>query len=291
MKVKRASTITSAFDEFRGRLEITDLQQSTVSTRQQRVRDAVESELEVLDSFLIGAYPRHTMIAPLNDADIDIFMVLGAQYFASDGQANLLDRVKRVLRKTYKTPEISRNGQAVTITFDDFLVDVVPAFNRKGGGYLIPNSVTKAWVSTDPKVHINLIRQANAGQDGRLVPIVKMVKAWNRNIGHAFVSFYLELMAQKIFDGVRISDYPSGVRYFFDKGRERIKTKIPDPAGYDDEQVNGLDEVATVSEAVSRFETAYRRAIKAEMDETNGHTGWAVDEWRKIFGEYFPAYS
>jgi len=145
-------------------------------------------------------------------------------------------------------------------------------------------------VSTDPKVHIDLIRQANAKHDGTLVPLIKMIKAWNRNISHAFVSFYLELMAQKVLDGVTISDYPSGVRYFFDKGRERIKTKIADPAGYDEEQVNGLDEVSSISEAVSRFETAYNRAIRAETYAKNGSTDSAIDEWRKIFGDYFPAY-
>ena len=55
----------------------------------------------------------------------------------------MLDLVKRTLRKKYtKTLGISRNGQAVTIRFDDFMVDLVPAFDRNGGGYLIPNSIS-----------------------------------------------------------------------------------------------------------------------------------------------------
>jgi hypothetical protein len=58
--------------------------------------------------------------------------------------------VKRTLRKTYtRTPDISRNGQAVTIRFEDFVVDVGPGFNRKGGGYLIPNSITQSWLDFD----------------------------------------------------------------------------------------------------------------------------------------------
>jgi hypothetical protein len=289
MKLRAANTIASAFEQFKGRLEITDLQQSTVSTRQQNVREAVEKELEVLTSFLIGGYPRHTLIAPLSEADIDIFMVLDAGYFVSDEQANLLDRVKRVLQRTYKTPKISRNGQAVTITFNDFLVDVVPAFTRKGGGYLIANSISETWVSTDPTVHINAIAKGNAAHDGDLVPLIKMIRAWNRNIGHAFVSFYLELITNEILTGVTISDFPSGLRYFFDKGRERIKTKVSDPAGFGG-YINPLDEVSTVAEAVSRFETAYSRAAKAESYAKNGYTSLAIDEWRKVFGDYFPAY-
>ena len=29
------------------------------------------------------------------------------------------------------------------------MVDVVPGFNRKDGGYLIPNSVSQSWISTE----------------------------------------------------------------------------------------------------------------------------------------------
>ncbi len=53
-------------------LEITGLQKSTVSSRQQNVRKAVERDLEVLDSFLTDSYSRSTMIAPLKEADVDI---------------------------------------------------------------------------------------------------------------------------------------------------------------------------------------------------------------------------
>ena len=72
------------------------------------------------------------MIAPLATADIDIFVILDSKYYEKDGQAALLDKVKRALKATYKTPEISRNGQAVTITFTDFKVDVVPPSTAKG---------------------------------------------------------------------------------------------------------------------------------------------------------------
>ena len=261
-----AKTILESFKKLKANLEITGLQHSTVSTRQQNVRKVVENELEVLDSFLTGSYSRYTMIAPLSEADIDIFVILNPSYCEEDGQANLLDRVKRVLSKKYtKTPKISRNGQAVTITFNDFIVDVVPAFNRKGGGFLIPNSIKKEWISTNPKTHVEIMSNENDKHDGNLIPIVKMIKGWNKNINHAFVSFYLELLAIKIF------------------------TKVKDPVEYGG-QINGLDNVSTVEEAVSRFETAYNRAKQAEEYEKNGNTESAIGEWKKIFSNYFPSY-
>src|SRR4051794_5820563 len=110
-----AHTVAQEFGELRSRLEITDLQATAVSVRQQNVREAVKKELSVLDDFLTGSYMRNTMIAPLSGADIDIFFALSSDYFKADGQQYILDKVRDVLKKTYKTPQISRNGQAVTI--------------------------------------------------------------------------------------------------------------------------------------------------------------------------------
>jgi hypothetical protein len=285
-----ATTIYSSFQKLKENLEITGLQKSTASGRQQSVRNVIEKDMNILDSFLTGSYARSTMIAPLSEADIDIFIILDPEYYSEDGQSNLLDKVRRTLLKIYtKTPKISRNGQAVTITFNDFIVDVVPAFNRNGGGYLMPNSINNTWISTNPKIHVELMTNENSNHNSDLVPIVKMIKGWNRNINNAFVSFRLELLAIEIFKNVKISNYSSGMRYFFDKGRERITYKAKDPVSYGGD-ISGPNSISTSEDAVSRFTTAYNRAIKAEQYEKNGNTEESINEWRKIFGNYFPSY-
>jgi len=292
-----ATTILSAFQKLKENLEITGLQKSVVSTRQNNIRDVVEKDLAVLDSFLTGSYSRSTMIAPLKEADIDIFIVLDSKYFyhydngQNGGQAGLLDLLKRTLRKTYtRTPDISRNGQAVTIRFEDFMVDVVPGFNRKGGGYLIPNSITQSWISTDPKKHVEIFSEANSVHKGNLIPLIKMIKGWNRNSGKYFRSFHLEVMALQMLHGVTISDFPSGVRFFFDKARFYVTKQNPDPAGYGGDVGNYINNQEKIQEASSKFQLAYERAIKAEEYASRGYIKDAIEMWIKIFGDYFPAY-
>lgn len=287
-----AKTILESFRELKTNLEITEPQQSTVSTRQQNVRKAVEQEMNVLDSFLTGSYSRHTIISPLKEADIDIFIVLNwSYYYDLDGPASLLDKVKRVLKKTYpNTPDISRNGQAVTIQFTDFMVDVVPGFYREGEGYRIPNSITKNWISTDPKKHVEIIANANSIHEGNLVPLIKMIKGWNKNINSYFCSFHLEVLALQILDNVKISNFPSGMRYFFDKGRDLISKKNPDPAGYGGDVGSYINTQEKIQEAVAKFQLAYERALKAEDYERRGYIEEAIEMWRRIFGGYFPAY-
>jgi hypothetical protein len=284
-----ATTIAAAFREFSTRLNISGLQESTVSTRQQNVRHAVASELNVLDSFLTGSYRRDTMITPLKEADVDIFIVLNSEYYESNGQATLLDRVKRALKRTYTTPDISRNGQAVTITFTDFTVDVVPAFNRQGGGYLIPNSTLGRWIATDPKKHVDIWIAANKAHNADLVPLIKMIKGWNKS-RDVLRSFHLEVLILKVLHGIRIDDYPSAVRYVFDKLRSEIKVKVPDPAGYSDDVAAHVQTDEEMNEIIRKLDWAYSVACEAERLGNSGYISSAIDKWKSIFKDCFPAY-
>jgi hypothetical protein len=284
-----ATTILEGFEELRSNLEITDLQEETVSTRQTNVRKVLDAGLTVHDTFLTGSYKRSTMIAPLKGADVDIFAVVDTKYYEQGGQAALLDKVKGVLKKTYKTPDISRNGQAVTIVFDDFRVDVVPSFYRQGGGYLIPDSQRGQWISTDPKKHVEIWTAANKAHDGDLVPLMKVIKGWNTT-RDLFRSFHLETIVLKVLDNVRITDYPSGARYVFDKAREKIKVKVADPAGYSEDVGAHVTTQAEMDELIKRLTWAYDTAVAAEALESKGDTEGAFEQWRAVFKDYFPAY-
>lgn len=291
-----ATTIAASFEEFRRRLEITGIQASTVSTRQTGVREVMRSGMTVLDDFLTGSYMRNTMISPLAEADVDIFVVLDASYYyqyngRNGGPAGLLNLVKNTLRRTYtNTPDISRNGQAVTIRFNDFLVDVVPAFYNTKGGYIIANSALNSWLTTDPKKHVEIFSASNKAHGDMLVPLLKMIKAWNKSNGSFFTSFHLEVMARHVLMNVTITDFPSGVRFFFDKARAAVALPIPDPAGYDYSVGRYLSSQFVIDGARSRLTTAYELAIRAEQWASGLYVRTAVDEWRRLFPNHFPAY-
>jgi hypothetical protein len=284
-----ATTVAAAFEELKQNLEITGLQTETVSTRQQEVRGAMENGFDVLDSYLSGSYSRSTMISPLGDADIDVFVVLDPKYYQQYTPGGLLNEVRRVLRLRYpRTPDINPDGQAVTIRFDDFNVDVVPGFFRKGGGYLIPDTTAGAWIPTDPKEHQRVVTAANSKHEGALVPLIKMMKGWNRAHGGYIRGFYLELMTMNVMNGLSIPDFPTGIRIALNKGREAIKFLIPDPAGYND-QVRGLRGIG-VDAAVSLFERSFDLAREAQGFEQYGYGRTAHEKWRELFGDYFPAF-
>lgn len=285
-----ATTIDEAFRVLRANLEITDLQESTVSTRQTAIRSVLEKDFVVLESFLTGSYRRSTMISPLKEADVDIFVVLHPKYHATHGQSSLLSSVRASLLKTYtKTPKIRPDGHAVTIAFADFKVDVVPGFYRKGGGYLIPDTNGPRWISTDPKQHVKLWSQANKAHNGNLVPLLKMIKGWNASRS-LLRSFHLETLALDILNNVTISSFPSGVRYFFDKARAKIRTKLADPAGYSDDVAQHVSTAEQMDAIVKRLDWALARAREAEKFAAAGKTPDAFARWAQLIPNHFPAY-
>ncbi len=283
------TTINAGFQKLKENIEITNLQASTVASRQTNVRNELANEMAVIDSFLVGSYKRNTMISPLSKADVDVFMVMDSSYFEPNGQASFLDKVKRAMARSYNNSDISRNGQAVTIRFTDFTVDIVPAFNRQGGGYLIPDSIMKRWISTNPKQHISLWSDLNRERNGYFIPVVKMLKCWNRSHSAKFRSFHLECVARSIFNMAGIKNYPSAIKYFFDQARWHF-THVADPAGYGGNVADYLDTQAKKDEIIIRLESASTKATEAIDYATAGYNELAFDKWRIIFGDYFPAY-
>jgi hypothetical protein len=285
------STINNGFEALRRYLEITGLQEATVSARQTNVREAVATQMKVLDSFLTGSYRRSTMIGPLKDADVDIFVVMDPQYHDARGQRSLLDRVKYALAKTYTASDISRNGQAVTMYFSDFRVDVVPAFYRTGGGFLIPDSPAQRWIETNPKIHVEAMSESNKLHSGNLVPLVKMVKVWNRSNGETLRSFHLEMLVRHVATGHTIEAWSTSLLHVFRNMKALIGKTLFDPAGFGDPIGSYIDTYEKAQAVVSRLTTAESR-VEAAIDL--GHRNKireAFEKWQLVFGEYyFPAY-
>ena len=282
-------TVPVGFQKLHENVEITNIQASTVSTRQQNVRDAVRKRLLVDDDFLTGSYMRNTMIAPLKDADVDIFMVMNDVYYRSNGQAYILDKVRDVLIETYpSTPKISRDGQAVTISFSDFKVDVVPAFTKLGGGYYIPNTITKQWVATDPRRHIALWSEENKAHNGKLVPLIKMMKAWNKDNSSLFNSFHLECLILQTMKYVPITEFYIAVRHIFEKSQYSFQS-VYDPIMFSSVSTY-LNTQEKRNAASSKLNTAYTWAKKAEDFAGEGKIKDAYYYWRLLFGNYFPVY-
>lgn len=281
------SYVDDAFANLKHNLEITQTERGTAVRRHTTIRDHVTSRWDLIDDFLTGSYRRDTKTKKLKD--IDIFIVIDpadAQAgYRTRPPAELLDALETLLADRW--PGAHRDGMAVVITYgnDDEVmsIDVVPAFDRKGGGYYIPDPAAGTWIATNPKRHHELSIAKNAECDGKFVPFVKMIKGINRELGEPVSpSFLLEVMAQALVKAP-FGRYQDEIVLFLATAAEQIGDQWDDPAGLggDVNTVMGPGEKLAAAAALRSAQEIAERGVDLEDD---GQEHAAYDEWKKLFG-------
>ncbi len=283
--------VDDAFANLKSNLEITATESQQAQTRHTNIREYLRKHWDVEDDFLEGSYRRDTKTKKLKD--VDIFVVLdddGAQAgYRSRPPGELIAALCDLLRDCW--PDAYTDGMAVVIPFgpDDAVMsmEVVPAFNRDGGGYLIPNPAAGTWTATDPSKHYDASVAKNKKCDEMYIPFVKMVKAINRELGEPVSpSFLLEVMAMSIVKP-KFGRYQDEMVLFLATAAERIHEPWPDPAGIGPD-VNSSMSPAEKDAAAAALRNAQAIAEAAVDLEDDGQERAAVEEWRKLFGTRMP---
>jgi len=292
-----ATTVASAFEEFASNLEITDRQTKLVSERRENVVKCLSAQLSVTNSLLIGSYARDTMIRYLSEADVDVLVVLHygnhQEWDNPEGTVKALDKFRAILSDCYKTTAMRRDRNCITMKFSEFRLDVVPAFAWETGGYSIPDSIRKTWLRTDPIAFASKMTDLNKQHNRMIKPLIKMLKAWNRNVRWPIGSFHLEcLVYQQLYGAWPISDYPKAVKSFFDWASSDLWSHCTEPV-YGEVVDYYLDEGSTwPSKRQQVIEKVKAAATLAEEAYNDGpkYPSIAIREWKELFGEFFPSY-
>lgn len=283
--------VNDAFANLKSGLEITAAEQQLASRRRQAIYDHLYKHWDVLVAFLTGSYDRHTKTKKLKD--VDIFVVLDP----GGAQAGLRKEVPSVaLAQLQAVLELKYPGQvtidvlACVITFGDediMSFEVVPAFERQGGGYEIPDTSTGSWIATDPSLHAEATTAKNAACDQKWVPFVKMIKGINREAEEPVApSFLIEVMA---LDLVRepFGRYQDEIAAFCASAADQVTSGWDDPAGLGPAVNRGVSTWERQA-AAERFR-AWQRVAEAAVDlEDAGSERAAVEKWRELFGGRMP---
>lgn len=289
-------TTEEAFDKFRKRLELSETEQRDAAKRHAEVRDCIRGDFDVKTDFLSGSYKRHTKTKPLKD--VDVIFVLGEteKWRRDKSPLEMLQAFERCLKEKYSDVQICR--RAVTVEFEKayypedhegkvLSIDAVPAFESGEDEYEIPDKITGTWIKTNPKMHKEQATAKNEEMSGRWVPLVKMMKAWNRANGKPIKpSFLIEIMDKELVEPP-FSTYPDEVRSCLAAMEAAIGDKWGDPAGLgppvSDQMTPTLINAAKIS-----LREAQRKATLAARAEETGRQGEALRIWREILGNYFP---
>jgi hypothetical protein len=292
-------TTTEAFETFRQRLELSPTEAEDAQRRYKDVRDKIKAVFDVECDFLTGSYARHTKTKPLKDVDI-FFPLVGdsSKKWREQAPSAILGAFGDCLGKAYGKDAVERGRRCVTVTFDKrnptvtedgkvLSIDAVPAIVLSDC-YEIADGHLGRWIKSNPEVHAAESTAKNRSLDGKWVPVVKMLKAWNREAGKPIEpSFLVEVMAQGLVDGP-FTSYPSEVRRFFAAALDGINQDWPDPAGYGPPVSDQMttEKRTTAAAALRKAEVDATRAVRFEKE---GRQGEALALWREILGRYFPS--
>ena len=293
-----ATTIKQSFNEYASNLNISNKQESLVSTRRENVVNAIDKELFLLDekSKLIGSYDRNTLIRYLFEGDIDVMVIMNygkhKDWDCADGTINALNKFRALLDDAYPDTTKYRDENCITMKFSEFKLDVVPAFFYNSGRYSIPDSVKKRWITTDPFSFAEKITEVNTSMGGTFVPLIKMVKGWNREVGNPIRSYHLENIMYNRYQGYKQGySYDSMLRYFFEYLPSYLSYSCYDPIT--SEQVDSyLDNGVIPTKrqiAISKAQKAAEKSKEAYEDEEK-YPITSIAEWKDLLGEFFPAY-
>lgn len=290
-------TIQEAFETFRQRLELSETERKDAMQRHTDVRACIRATFDIEHDFLTGSYARHTKTKPLKD--VDIFFCLGEKdrHWRNKPPQEVLKAFEECLAAKYGADIVDPGRRCVTVEFEKrnptadeegkvLSNDAVPAY-KLGDCYEIPDRNLGKWIKTNPDIHKEKSTAKNKVMGEKWVPLVKMLKRWNRSADKPISpSFLIEVMALELVDPP-FTNYPSEIRRFFAAALEGITKDWADPADLGPPVSDQMTSQKR-QEAITALRTAEVQAARAVRLEQQGKTGEALALWREVMGKYFP---
>ncbi len=281
-------TVLAAFDQLLTDLALTEDQMKVAVTRHGTLRAFLKDRFALAeDPWLTGSYSRQTIVRQDRDIDVMAAFSVGKYWTNYENNSNaFVSLLREALNKQYGRSDVSTSGAAVVMAMTVFNVDVVPAFKRTGGGYLISDGADR-WKPTNPPSHAQLMKDRNTA-DPRLKPVVKLVKYWNIVNDAKLESFHIEMALEKMWRNGTIGQYPKALVETFKVLSGYIETMNDpwDAGGRIDTYLSAVDRAKAKQMVASDVATAG----KAEVLRAGGDERGAFEQWQVVFRRAFPAY-
>jgi Second Messenger Oligonucleotide or Dinucleotide Synthetase domain len=306
-------TVSEAFERLLQRIELNPARAALASQRYNAVKSTIEAALPGKTVRQIGSFQRKTKIRPSDLSDtLDVDAVVAFKRFttyATDGSgttpSSALDLVRSALvsDKTYRVMTPVKDHPVVTLQYADAMkMEITPAFIDGTGNHPRPPGVPECyvvgrasgtWEPADYDYDAAMISTLNAQSNNKLVPTIKLAKAYFRNKDLPLRSFHVELLAANTAPQI-IAEWDAkghkyGYQYVLAEFLRRVSSKVTQPAQLPNSYSPAVD---------SNLNGAYLAKLSPWL-AARGDEAWklceiqsvsqAVASWRSFFGEPFPS--
>lgn len=240
----------------------------------------------------VGSYGRDTAIGV---SDLDLIFVLPYQTYVRynkylyNGQSSLLQSVKASICKTYPNTDIGGDGQVVVVSFfDGMKFEIVPAFEKKDGSFIYPDSNNGGkWKVTNPKPEISAIRARNICCNFNLKPLCRMTRAWKNYWNIPMGGLLIDTLAYNFIASWEYKDksylyydYMSRDFFLYLANQDSKQSYWRAAGSHQYIWRRGLFEY--------KAKQCYKLALDAIAYELNGMKYSARKKWREIYGTAYP---
>lgn len=307
------ATVNAAFEELLTRIELDPTRVAVASQRYNSVKATIEGALPGKTVSQVGSFQRKTKIRPADLGDgLDIDAVVSFKRFTQYGTggngispAGALEMVRGALTSnmTYRVMSPVKDHPVVCLKYADGMsLELIPAFVDGTGAH--PHSGTGiecyvvgtsagAWTPADYDYDAAMISSLNGMAKNRLVPAIKLIKAYFRSAAVPLKSFHTEVLAANILPATVIDweakRYDYGYHHILASFLTQASKVTTVPVALSGSYSKPLDSdlsqstLATIGTFLaSRAEVAW--GLCADKAVTSALAGW-----RAFFGEPFPA--
>jgi hypothetical protein len=307
------ATVNGAFEELLKRIELDPTRVAVASQRYNSVKATIEGALPGKTVSQVGSFQRKTKIRPADLGDgLDIDAVVNFKRFTQYGTgsggispAQALETVRSALvsNMTYRVMSPVKDHPTVCLKYADGMsLELIPAFADGTGTYPHPGlgidcyvigTSAGIWTSADYDYDAAMISSLNGMAKDKLVPAIKLIKAYFRSATIPLKSFHTEILAANIVPSTIIEWEKKGYEYgyhhilasFLAQASKIATIPVALSGSYSKPLDSDLSQatLATIGTFLaSRAEVAW--TLCADKFVTSALVGW-----RAFFGEPFPA--
>lgn len=282
--------VSTTFQEFLQNLAIVDKEK--ISSRYGEITKVLNkkyrnTESKTANSLQVGSYGRFTAIKSISDLDM-VYILPWNEYerFKNNRQSALLQEVKNQVSLRYPSTKMRGDGQVVVISFTNYQIEVLPAFENTDGSFLYPDTNNGgSWKTTKPREEINAISQLDKSKNKNLRTLCKMIRSWKNFHGVAMGGLVIDTIAYNFLNSTNYYDDKSFTYYDY-MIRDFLKylSDLPNSSHF---HAPGSNQKVYIKKKFQRkAKKAHALIIDAIASQENNN---ANQKWKKVFGRTFPS--
>lgn len=284
-------TTTDAFTAFDERLYLATGARERAQAAHNKLRDVLADAGVAIGAILQGSFARKTMLRPLNDIDIVVFLAAEHDHLQTEagGSEKAMDLIEEAVRDAYASATFERSRHALKVDLgDEFTFDVVPGFDTEAGNDIIwiADRDQDRFEPSDTRRVTNRVQQRNQGCDGAFIHQVRMIKHWMRHVVEDAIPGFV---GECITYAAVMTEMPhdEACATTFTVGSKLLAGGSVEVPGNSENVLERLTP-SQVDLLANELEIARARADEAIGLAAAGDDATAVDVWHAIFGEPFP---